>query len=283
MAFPTDVGGLQRRLDEQRAILAGTAGAIDERTVRKRGDALWTMGEDLLRLGQLEEGADRLGEAAATLWPFEQDRGLAVLACSRQATALMNLDRDDDAYEALKGAIEKIGLEWSDPHVPDLMPLALADWLDLLHGKAYSGESLTETAVEVADVVLRRYAGDTPTQRIAIGRALRWKAVSAIMQADWPETLVFCDDVIRRCPVEEDDAVRGSSVEMWLSALTTRGFVLEQLARRDEALASYEEALGRGESVTSVNLNVRKILKDAKDGRRRITSARRARRARLGR
>jgi hypothetical protein len=106
-------------------------------------------------------------------------------------------------------------------------------------------------------------------------RGQRQKAVAAITQGDWAEALGFYNDLVRRCPVEDDDAVRGSSVEMLISALTTRGFVLEQLARNGEALASYEEALERGESATP-DTNIRKILKDAKDGKRRMGPPRRS-------
>lgn len=272
MGFPDDVGALEEQMSEQLAVLERTRGGTDDATLRERGDALWTLGEDLLRLGQLEQGVERLGEAAATLWPFASEQPTAVIACSRRATALIMLGRHDDAYEVLADAIERIGLEWSYPALPDLMALVLADLLDLLRIKG-----MEERATEVADVVLRRYeADDTPTQRIAAGRALRQKAVSAIGRADWAEALALYDELIRRCPVEEDMAVRDSSVEMRLSALTTRGYVLEQLGRRDDALGSYEEALERGKAVVLPGSNVPKILKDAKAGAKRAKSRRRS-------
>lgn len=267
-------------MTEQLAVLARTSGAADAPTVRERGDALWTLGEDLLRLGQLEEGADRLGEAAALLWPFAAEHPTAVIACSRQATALMRLGRHDDAYEVLRGVIEKIGLEWDYARVPDLMALVLADWLSVLDSKrlrTLRRMSVVEQGEEVAEVVLRRYeGGDTPTQRIAIGRALRQKAVGAIMRADWPAALDLYDELIRRCPIEDYDAVRDSSVEMRLGALTTRGLILERLARNEEALASYEEALRGSEFVRAPGPSFRKILKDAQRGKKRTESRRRS-------
>src|SRR5579863_480446 len=132
MGFPEAVGALEEQMAEQLAVLERTRGATDDASLRERGDALWTLGEDLLRLGQLEQGADRLGEAAATLWPFASEHPTAVIACSRRATALIMLRREDDAYEVLADAIDRIGLEWSYPALPDLMALVLADLLDLL-------------------------------------------------------------------------------------------------------------------------------------------------------
>lgn len=268
MTSPDDMSAIEKHLDDQRAIVIETVGATDEQTVRRRGDALWRVGEDLFQLERYDEAAVRLGEAAEVLWPFEAERSTAVFARARQATALEVLGRDQDAFEVMADLVGEIGLDWDDRGHPHVMALVLAQWVEYLPAMG-----LAEQVPEVADAVLQRFPADRePWERMAVGRALRQKAIFKVMEGNWTDALVVLDELVRRCPVEQQDAYRDESVTRLVAGLTIRGFVLEQLGRPLTAISFYDEALRIGANATAPGL--REMLRDAQDAKMRLASQR---------
>src|SRR5579863_9891993 len=246
MSVPADRGAIEGQINEQRAIVMQTAGATDETSVRKRGHALWKLGQDLLQIGCYDEAAARLGEAAESLWTFTEWRSTAVLARAQQATALEAGGRDQEAFDLMSDLIEEIGLDWNEPESPHVMAFVLAQWVGYLPAM-----DRAEQVEEVADVILERFPTDsTDWQRLAVGRALRQKAISRVMEGDWGDALALLDELVERCPEEQNDAYRDESLMLLVASLTMRGFVLEQLGRTGEAMGSYDDAIRIGANAT---------------------------------
>jgi hypothetical protein len=136
-----DKEGLRRDIAEQERVVRETAEATDDATLVKRGVALFTLGEDLLRLGDFAQAATRLDEAATVLWPFESERGTAINARERRANALAYLRREQDALGLVESSIDEIGLDWIDPNFPDVIPRLLCTRSKLLWDRGRRDEA----------------------------------------------------------------------------------------------------------------------------------------------
>jgi len=265
MGFPETNDGLEQQVREKRAFLSETAGVSDEPTARKRGDALWMLGEDLFRLGRFEEAAVRFDEAASTLWKFEDERGTFVDARMRQGLALASLGRDLDALDVLDGLVGEIGIEWSDPKNPDTMALVLGLWLGLLRERG-----VVDKVDEVADVVLGWDRSQTTLmQRLTLAIALSGKAWVEMLHSRAAEALVFLDELIQLCAEEEGGKYGERFLEHLVSGLVARAYALEQSGQAEAAIAGYEAALVRGAGSRG-DPDIDRILDAARTGKMRV-------------
>lgn len=277
MGFPDTKEGLEQQIAEQRAFLSTTDGATDDETLRDRAYALWTIGEDLMRLERFQEASIQHNEAAAAFWPFGDDRHVAVHARCRQAAALAALGRNEDAVALLDAVVEEIGLDWDPPSSSDAMPHLLDVWMQLLRDLGS-----VDRAEDVADVVLRRVRyGTTPVQRLAIVHALRQKALGALSRGGFTEAIAFLDELIERGLEERSGEFDAEFASAIASGLVLRAFAYERSGDPEQALADCDQALTRFGGASGAGIEG--VLADARGRRFRLRVQVRFRRAlRLG-
>jgi hypothetical protein len=124
LSFPKDRPGLERYLAEHKQVVIELRGANDARSVRLRGAALWTVAEALLRLDRLDEASEIFALALPILWRDETSWGHAVNATGRRAFALVRLARHAEAVALLNELVDRVGLDWVEPSLPDVLPEA---------------------------------------------------------------------------------------------------------------------------------------------------------------
>lgn len=237
VAVPDNDIELERQVIEQRLVLEDTGDGVDDATLRVRGEALRRLGEALFRLGRREEAAACFAEAAATLWLFDDERGTAVYARHRQAMALAHLGRDREALDVLNALIAEIGVDWSDPDLPDLMPLVFGLWIGLLRDSGFADE-----AEDAADVVLGwPDGGTTPTKRLTIAIALHEKATAEVLRGNLDEALDFLEDAASCCAGEQPGPFEAEFRSQLAGGLVMRAFIFEHSGDSGAALAGYQE------------------------------------------
>jgi tetratricopeptide (TPR) repeat protein len=239
MGFPQTHDELERDIARQTRIVLETADADDERALRRRGDALWLLGEDLFRLGRFEESVPICDEAAETLWPFVDERHSAVHARWRQATTLTVLGRCLEALTVVERLVKDIGPDWKAPSLPDLMPLVLGLWVGLLEEVDRQGE--VESRADQVIALLED--GNTPGQKMVLARVLLAKAAAVEDRGDTNCALAVLDDVIVRASAEVSGDLAGEFRSLLVAAMVKRGLVLELAGRSDQALSAFDEVL----------------------------------------
>jgi tetratricopeptide (TPR) repeat protein len=135
--------------------------------------------QSLFSLKQFAEAASRFDEALTILWRFEADHPKAVNSTGQRANALNRLGRDEEALALLNQLVERVGLGWDYPPLPDLLPVALTTWL-------YSMERLDrmDEAYAAADALIEAF--DPPNgQRRSAGRRSR-AAAMPMLPAPFP-------------------------------------------------------------------------------------------------
>jgi tetratricopeptide (TPR) repeat protein len=249
---------LRRRVRDDKAALAQTRNAIDEASVRKRGILLFSIGSDLIELGEDEEAIVHFEEADEILWRMKLEVP-AIFGRSQRGAALMQLGRDEEALEVFTSLIDKVGVRASAPHVPEMMTLSVRMQLLLLDRLGYIDE-----AAAAADRAIRELDPSAKaTSRQIVAEAFRIRGGVARIRGDNETALLALSDGLRLCEGIDDNQLDVVQARM----LVARAEVLAEEGRREEALATCEAVLARFGSapteVTEFSVADARKLKDA--------------------
>jgi tetratricopeptide (TPR) repeat protein len=238
-----DGAALRRAVRVNERLVRQLAFARDDASVRRRGRALWESGLDLKKLGRFAQAAQRFEEAEAVLRRFSSQRDLAVNVAIQRATALIALERLEEALEVLSRVVDEVGVGGTLPNltarVPemvDVIPVAVGLWLFLLEHLGRMDE-----AASAADAVIFALdPGATAMQRSVVADAFRLRGVAARARGDRAQAFAALQAAIELCD--------GGDLELLKTcarAMTERAVVLGEAGRTQEALAACDEMLAR--------------------------------------
>lgn len=232
MPFPKDRRGLELEVHRCEVLLQETVHPRDVAVFRKRGIAVWELGENLFRLGRHEESAERLEEAVSVLRDVPSLGWLVVHALIRRSNALSALGRNQESLDILDRAIE---LGDTAPHVPDMIPLAMGLRMFLLEmlGREDDAYGAAKSLIDEVE------PGETQKQKSLVASALVVQGTVELARGRHGQALAIFDEALVRC----SNGQEGTDFEGPLAeAMLGKALVLEEAGRTQEAIDTYDKA-----------------------------------------
>jgi tetratricopeptide (TPR) repeat protein len=218
----------------------------------KRAEELWDA-------GRLAEAVECYRNADAVLWALPGVEDIAHAARNGLTAALMELGRYKEALEAVRGVIDRFGVETKAEDRLGLTSSSVSEWLFLLDRLGY-----TEDADVAAQSVLNARGrdavphGGSQLEQEVVADAFRLRGIAAHRRGDREGAIAFFDQAIASS--ETRDAPSGASqdqtdnrasiaaprvVAIGAKAMTARARVLAELGRTEEAVTECAAIIDR--------------------------------------